>query len=117
MLTRSMKWCASRRNVPTTSRSSMNSPARRGGPSASLSRIRNSARQADYLHIRTCGEDMRAGDRGGTFSRGGRRGASGAVAQPQLDQHLGKVHLSIFLRNVALNFNGGKCRGRVYAAI
>jgi hypothetical protein len=44
-LTRSTKWCASRRNTLTTSRSSTNSPARRGGPSASLSRIPNSARR------------------------------------------------------------------------
>ena len=35
--------CASRRNAPTTSRSSMNSPARRGGPNASLSRTPNCA--------------------------------------------------------------------------
>ena len=58
MLTRSTKWCASRRNAPTTSRSSMNSPARRGGPSASLSRIPNSARRVDHRPIRDRDEDM-----------------------------------------------------------
>jgi hypothetical protein len=39
----------------------MNSPAQRGGPSASLSRIPNSARRVDHRYIRVCDQDVRAG--------------------------------------------------------
>src|SRR6516162_4169168 len=67
MLTRSTKWCASRPNAPTTSPSSMNSPARRGGPSASLSRIPNSARRVDHRPIGVRGEDMRVGNAAAPF--------------------------------------------------
>ncbi len=47
-LTRSTRWSASRRNAPTTSRSSMNSPARQDGSSASLSRTLICARRIDH---------------------------------------------------------------------
>ena len=66
-LTRSTKWCASRRNAPTTSRSSTNSPWRRGGPSASLSRTPNRASRVDHRPICVRCEDMRAGDAAAPF--------------------------------------------------
>src|SRR6516225_5712009 len=50
-LTRSTKWCASHRNALTTSGSSTNSPGRRGGPSAPLSRTPNCASQVDHRPI------------------------------------------------------------------
>jgi hypothetical protein len=62
MLTRSMKWCVSLRNALTTSGSSTNSPGRRGGPSAPLSRTPNCASRVDHRPICVRCEDMRAGD-------------------------------------------------------
>ena len=59
--------CASHRNAPTTSRSSTNSPGRRGGPSASLSRTPNCASRVDHRPICVRCEDMRAGDAAAPF--------------------------------------------------
>ena len=67
MLTRSTKWCASRRNAPTTSRSSMNSLARRGGQSACLSRTPNRTRRVDHRPIRVRDEDMHGSTARGVF--------------------------------------------------